>query len=154
MITIVAAVNNRGVIGRDNGLPWSNPEDLEHFKKLTLGKTLVMGRKTFDSIGRPLPGRKTVVLTRDTNWSHPGVEAAQSWDEVFQKVGGEDLIVAGGGAIYEQALEFADRVLLSVIDDWTEGDVYFPGLSDVWELVPVDNLYSTFKLEEYRRVSE
>ncbi len=77
-LTVVAAVTANGVIGRDNGMPWHLPEDLKHFKELTMGRPMVMGRRTFDSIGRPLPGRRTVVVTRDASWSHPGVEVVTS----------------------------------------------------------------------------
>ncbi|GAA3552932.1 dihydrofolate reductase [Kribbella ginsengisoli] len=110
-VILIAAVGANGVIGRDNDLPWRIREDLQHFKALTLGHTLVMGRKTYDSIGRPLPGRRTVVVTRQPDWSVDGVEVAH---------------VAGGGEIYRQALPYADRLELTEVDQSPDGDVTFP----------------------------
>ena len=106
-VILIAAVGRNGVIGRDNDLPWRIREDLQHFKQLTLGHTLVMGRKTYDSIGRPLPGRRTVVVTRQPDWSADGVDVTHSLEEAFKYDG--TLYVAGGGEIYRQALPYADR---------------------------------------------
>ena len=114
------------MIGRDNDLPWRIREDLQHFKALTLGHTLVMGRKTYDSIGRPLPGRRTVVVTRQPDWSVEGVEVAHTLDDALKLADGNDLYVAGGGEIYRQALPHADRLELTEVDQAPDGDVTFP----------------------------
>jgi len=123
-IILIAAVGANGVIGRDNDLPWRIREDLQHFKQLTLGHTLVMGRKTYDSIGRPLPGRRTVVVTRQPDWSADGVDVVHTLEEALKHDG--DLYVAGGGEIYRQALPYADRLELTEVDQSPAGDVTFP----------------------------
>jgi dihydrofolate reductase len=123
-IILIAAVGANGVIGRDNDLPWRIREDLQHFKQLTLGHTLVMGRKTYDSIGRPLPGRRTVVVTRQPDWSADGVEVAHSVEDAIKQAG--DIFVAGGGEIYRLALPYADRLELTEVDQSPDGDVTFP----------------------------
>lgn len=125
-IVLIAAVGSNGVIGRDNDLPWRIREDLQHFKQLTLGHTLVMGRKTYDSIGRPLPGRRTVVVTRQLDWAADGVEVVHSLDDALKLADGNDLYVAGGGEIYRQALPHADRLELTEVDQAPDGDVTFP----------------------------
>jgi dihydrofolate reductase len=123
-IILIAAVGANGVIGRDNDLPWRIREDLQHFKQLTLGHTLVMGRKTYDSIGRPLPGRRTVVVTRQPDWSADGVEVVHDVEDALKQTG--DIYVAGGGEIYRQALPYADRLELTEVDQSPAGDVTFP----------------------------
>jgi dihydrofolate reductase len=127
-VILIAAVGSNGVIGRDNDLPWRIREDLRHFKQLTLGHTLVMGRKTYDSIGRPLPGRRTVVVTRQPGWSAEaeGVEVAHSLDDALKVANGNDVYVAGGGEIYRQALPLADRLELTEVAQSPAGDVTFP----------------------------
>ncbi|ONI71428.1 diacylglycerol kinase [Kribbella sp. ALI-6-A] len=127
-VVLIAALGRNRVIGRDNDLPWRIREDLAHFKQLTLGHTLVMGRKTYDSIGRPLPGRRTVVITRQTEWSTPGVEVAHSLDDALKLADGNDVFVAGGGEIYRLALPSADRLELTEVDQSPAGDVTFPEL--------------------------
>jgi dihydrofolate reductase len=121
---LIAAVGANGVIGRDNDLPWRIREDLQRFKQLTLGHTLVMGRKTYDSIGRPLPGRRTVVVTRQTDWSAEGVDVVHTLDDALRYDG--DLYVAGGGQIYRQTLPYADRLELTEVAQSPAGDVTFP----------------------------
>jgi dihydrofolate reductase len=125
-VTLIAALASNRVIGRDNQLPWRIPGDLPRFKALTLGQTLVMGRKTFDAIGRPLPGRQTVVVTRNRNHAVPGVEVAHSLEGALAKVETAEAFVAGGGELYAQALAHADRLLLTEIDAPFEGDAFFP----------------------------
>jgi dihydrofolate reductase len=125
-VILIAAVGGNGVIGRDNDLPWRIREDLQHFKQLTLGHTLVMGRKTYDSIGRPLPGRRTVVVTRQPDWSADGVEVAHALDDALKLADGNDVYVAGGGEIYRAALPYADRLELTEVDQSPDGDVTFP----------------------------
>lgn len=125
-VILVAAVGSNGVIGVDDGLPWRIPDDLRRFKQLTLGHTLLMGRKTYDSIGRPLPGRRTVVITRQRDWSTDGVEVAHSLTAALGLADGNDVYVAGGGEIYRQALPLADRLELTEVDQAPDGDVTFP----------------------------
>jgi dihydrofolate reductase len=127
-VILIAAVGSNGVIGRDNDLPWRIREDLQHFKQLTLGHTLVMGRKTYDSIGRPLPGRRTVVVTRQPDWAAQadGVEVAHSLDHALNLADGNDVYVAGGGEIYRQALPLGDRLELTEVAQSPAGDVTFP----------------------------
>src|SRR4051812_41660590 len=127
-ITLVAAVADNGVIGATGGIPWRIPEDFAHFKQVTLGHTLVMGRATYDSIGRPLSGRTTIVLTRDPSWSAPGVLAASSLDAAWALAAGfpGEVMVAGGAAVYAAALPFADAQILTEVHLSPEGDTYYP----------------------------
>lgn len=124
----MAAVGRNGVIGAGGGLPWRIPEDLARFKRLTMGHALVMGRATFESIGRPLPGRTNIVLTRRRDWDHEGVEVAASLDEATTIAAsrGQDLFIAGGAEVYRAALETADRMELTEVDAEPEGDTWFP----------------------------
>lgn len=129
---IVAQGRNR-VIGNDNKLPWYLPEDLRYFKQVTLGKPIIMGRKTFESIGRPLPGRMNIVITRDQAWSAEGVTIVNSLDEAIEVGeaqalidGCEEAVVIGGAQIYEQALSRIDRLYLTQVEAEPEGDAYFP----------------------------
>lgn len=125
---IVAAVGRNGVIGVDGSLPWRIPEDLARFKALTMGNVLIMGRATFDSIGRPLPGRKTIVLTRNRQWTAEGVGVAHSLGEALNRAeaAGLDAYVVGGAAVYAVALEVADRLEITEVDAAPDGDTYFP----------------------------
>lgn len=132
-IVIVAALADNGVIGRDNQLIWRLKSDLRRFKEITLGKPLVMGRKTYDSIGRPLPGRRTIVLTRDEGFSAEGVEVARSFDaalamadRIADEMGAAEIVVAGGAQIYELALPRADILKLTLVHARPEGDAVFP----------------------------
>jgi dihydrofolate reductase len=126
-ITLVAAVAQNGIIGRDNGLIWRLRSDLQRFKALTLGKPVLMGRKTFDSIGRPLPGRRILVLTRDRAFSVPGVERVHDWAEAVSAAGeAGELMVAGGAEVYRIALPHADRIHLTQVALAPEGDTVFP----------------------------
>jgi dihydrofolate reductase len=132
-ISLVAAVAQNRVIGRDNQLLWRIKADLQHFRKLTLGKPVIMGRKTFESIGRPLPGRDNIVVTRDNGFTADGVFAVASLDEAFVKareLGKErdtdDIMVAGGGDIYKQTIAMADRLYITEVGMTIEGDAWFP----------------------------
>lgn len=136
VVCIVAAMARNGVIGRDGGLPWRLPEDLKHFRRITLGKPLVMGRKTFDSIGRPLPGRTSLVVTRNANWRPPGAEVCPDPDralararEVAARDGVAEICVIGGGQIYAQTLAHADRLYLTEVALDVPGDTRFPVLN-------------------------
>ena len=126
-VTLIAALGRNRIIGRDGTMPWHLPEDLKHFKALTMGHPMVMGRKTFDSIGRPLPGRRSIVITRDREWRVPGVEVAHSFDEALDLAGPADRVfVIGGGEVYAVALPFADHLELTEVDAEPEGDTWFP----------------------------
>lgn len=126
-ITLIAAVARNGVIGAEGGLPWHLPDDLAHFKATTVGHPLVMGRRTFESIRRVLPGRRTIVVTRDPTWHHAGVETAHSFAEAVSLAGpADEVFVAGGAQIYAEALPFAHRMLITEVDAEPEGDTHFP----------------------------
>ncbi|MBA4501604.1 dihydrofolate reductase [Marinobacterium marinum] len=137
---IVAQSENR-VIGSNNKLPWYLPEDLKYFKRVTLGKPIIMGRKTFESIGRPLPGRVNIVITRDTAWQHDGVRIVHSLEdglvlgESLALIDGVDeAVVIGGAEIYALCLPHADRLYLTQVHAEIEGDAFFPELeTDVWQ---------------------
>lgn len=131
-VTVVAAVARNGVIGSGGRLPWHLPEDLRHFKQLTMGGTLVMGRKTYESIGRPLPGRRTVVVTRQYGWSADGVDVAGSLEAALATAGDGEVFVVGGGEIYRQALPLADALEITQVDAEPSGDVYFPPIGQDW----------------------
>jgi dihydrofolate reductase len=125
-VSLVAAVARNGVIGRDNGLAWHLSSDLKRFKALTMGKPMLMGRRTWDSIGRPLPGRRTLVLTRDRGFRAEGAETVHDWDAALAAAAGTELMVVGGAEIYALALPQADRLHLTEVEAEPEGDVRFP----------------------------
>jgi dihydrofolate reductase len=130
-ITLVAAVARNGVIGAAGGLPWHLPGDLRHFKELTLGHPMVMGRRTFDAIGRALPGRRTIVVTRDINWRAADVEVVHSLEEALQLAGSGSagpVLVVGGGEVYRQALPLADRLEITEVHADAVGDTHFPAI--------------------------
>lgn len=125
-VTIVAAVARNGVIGKEGGLPWRLPDDLRRFKELTWGHTLIMGRRTYESIGKPLPGRETIVVTRQERWTAPGVRVAGSLEQALEMAGDTEIFVVGGGEIYAEALKVADFLDLTEVDAAPDGDVMFP----------------------------
>jgi dihydrofolate reductase len=125
-IALVAAVARNGVIGRDNGLAWHLSSDLKRFKALTMGKPMLMGRRTWDSIGRPLPGRRTLVLTRDRGFRAEGAEVVHDWEAALAAAAGTELMVVGGAEIYALALAQADRLHLTEVVAEPDGDVRFP----------------------------
>lgn len=123
---IVATAQNR-VIGKDNDMPWHLPADLAYFKKITLGKPIIMGRKTFESIGRPLPGRRNIVISRDSNYTAEGVDTVTSVERALMLVEGvEEVMVIGGGAIYTHCMKAATRLYITHIDAEIDGDTRFP----------------------------
>ncbi|WP_137121490.1 dihydrofolate reductase [Segeticoccus rhizosphaerae] len=134
-ITLIAAVARGGVIGAGGTMAWHLPEDLKYFKRTTMGHPMVMGRKTFDSMGA-LPGRRSIVITRRPDWSADGVETAASLEEALRLAGEGEVFVVGGGEVYALALPLADRVLLTELDREVEGDTWFPELDPrVWREV-------------------
>jgi dihydrofolate reductase len=127
LISLIVAMAQNGVIGRDNSLPWRLPEDLKRFRACTLGKPILMGRRTFESIGRPLPERTNLVLTRDRGWSAHGVIVVHSVEEALAQAGSSDELVAVGGAqIYRLVLPFARRIYLTHVHADVPGDTTFP----------------------------
>ena len=134
-IALVVAVSQNNVIGRDNQLPWHLPEDLQYFKSVTMGKPILMGRKTFDSIGRPLPGRKNIVITRDLEWDAEGVEVVHSVDDALATgadacavANSDEIMIIGGAQIYRDCLPIADRLYLTRVEAEIEGDAFFPDI--------------------------
>lgn len=127
-LTLVAAVGANGVIGDGSAMPWHLPEDLRHFKRLTMGGVLLMGRKTFDSIGSALPGRRTVVITRDDTWAADGVQVAHSLAEALLIAGDGELFVVGGGEVYRQTIDLAHTLVLTEVAQSPPGSVTFPAI--------------------------
>lgn len=126
-ISIIAALNKNNVIGINNQLPWRISEDLKRVKKLTTDKPIIMGRKTFESIGKPLPNRHNIIVSRDKNLSLEGCDIANSLEQAFELANyAPEIMVFGGAKIYEQALPFVTRMYLTLIDNDIQGDTYFP----------------------------
>ena len=126
-LSVIVARARNGGIGLRNGLPWRLPEDLAHFKRTTMGKPIIMGRKTFGSIGRVLPGRRNVVVSRNAAWMHEGVERVGSIAEALALCAGADeVFVIGGAQLYAQALPLAERIVLTEVHDDVEADTYLP----------------------------
>jgi dihydrofolate reductase len=127
MISLVVAMDESGIIGRDNALPWHLPADLKRFKAITLGKPILMGRKTFESIGKPLPGRLNLVLTRSRDWQREGAITMHSVEEALARAGDAvEVAVIGGEEIFKLALPFAARIYLTEVHARVEGDTAFP----------------------------
>ena len=127
LVSLIVAMAKNRVIGKDNEMPWHLPADLGHFKAVTLGKPIIMGRKTYESIGRPLPGRKNIVLSRDKNYFLEGCETVSSLEEALLLVSDvEEVMIIGGGFLYEQTISFADKLYLTFIDLDVDGDTLFP----------------------------
>jgi dihydrofolate reductase len=134
-VALVVAVAKNGVIGKDNKLPWRLPGDLKHFRELTWGKPIVMGRKTFQSLGRPLPGRDNIVVSRSRRWDAGGVTVVPTVESALEVAaplakakGVDEVMIIGGAQIYALALPLADRVYLTEVDAAPEGDTFFPAL--------------------------
>jgi dihydrofolate reductase len=154
-VTIVAAVAANGVIGRDGGLPWHLPDDLKQLKRLTRGHVLVMGRRTFESIGRPLPDRTTVVVTRQPDWRADGVLTAPGVPEALARAAQIDdqVFVLGGHEIFRLALPVADAMVISRVDARPDGDTVFPPVDwSGWEQTAREP-YDGFEVATYRRRS-
>ncbi|HPK06008.1 MAG TPA: dihydrofolate reductase [Bacteroidales bacterium] len=138
MLSIIAAVSDNNIIGNNNKLPWHLPADLKYFKNTTMGHALIMGRKTFESFGKPLKGRHSIVITRQKKWSYEGVEVAHSLDEAIAKTDNQkEVFVIGGAEIYKQALPLCNKMYLTIVHHNFDGDTSFP---------PVD--FSEWKLEK------
>ncbi len=139
--TIVVAVSRNGIIGREGDMPWRLSSDLKRFKAMTLGKPVIMGRKTFQSIGKPLPGRPNVVISRDGGFSAEGITVAHSLDEAIEAASRlanesnvDEICIIGGGEIYRQAIGLADRLLVTHVEVNLAGDTSFPKIDpDIWQ---------------------
>lgn len=144
-VSLVVAMASNRVIGRGSELPWHLPDDLRHFRELTMGKPIVMGRLTWDSIGRPLPGRTSIVVSRNSGLAIDGAEtctdlpaALRVAQDIAERDGVTEIMIIGGAQIYAAALEFAQRIYLTEVLSEIEGDIFFPGLDpDQWETVEV-----------------
>ncbi|YCA44805.1 type 3 dihydrofolate reductase [Bacillus sp. JZ8] len=138
MISFIVAMDDNNLIGKDNALPWHLPADLAYFKKVTTNHTIVMGRKTYESIGRPLPNRKNVVLTHSTSFQEEGVTVIHSLDELKEMANrsNEELFIIGGARLYEQLLPVADRLYVTHIRATFDGDTHFPVFSkEEWKII-------------------
>lgn len=142
-ISMIAAMAHDRVIGKDNQMPWHLPADLAHFKRVTLGKPVLMGRKTFESIGRPLPGRRNLVISRNPGYQAEGIEVVGSVEAALALLASsavEELMVIGGGHLYAEMLPSADRLYLTQIDLAVEGDTRFPAFDDgQWQRIDCES---------------
>lgn len=133
-LTLIAALGKNRAIGLDGSMPWHLPAELQHFKSATMGKALVMGRKTWQAIGRPLPGRQNIVVSRNPGFAADGVEVANSLDEALQMANSQEVMVIGGGQLYALAMPLADRMVLTLVDIEPEADTWFPEWDETrWE---------------------
>jgi len=136
IISLIAAMDKNRLIGSNNGMPWHLPADFKHFKEVTMGKPVIMGRKTFESIGRPLPGRKNIVISR-SGFTADGVVSADSIDMAIQLSGDVDeVMIIGGANLYQQMIEKADRMYLTHVEAECEGDAWFPEIDlSEWNVI-------------------
>jgi dihydrofolate reductase len=126
-LSIIVATDQHGLIGKDNDLPWRLSADLRYFREITMGKPIIMGRRTHESIGRPLPGRKNIILTTDEGYQAEGCTVCQTIDQAIRECdGAEEAMVMGGASLYEQFLARADKLYLTLVDAELEGDTWFP----------------------------
>ena len=154
-ITIVLARAINGVIGKDNDLPWHIQGDLKRFKRLTMGSAMIMGRKTFDSLPGILPGRRHIVMTRDSSWSVEGVEVVHDIDAAITAAGNEPISVIGGAAIFELFEPIADKIELTEVIAEVDGDVSMPDLrsSERWREVAYEDHLPTGETPAWRTVT-
>ena len=164
-MALIAAVAENGVIGNKNTIPWRLPSDFAHFKRMTLGKPLIMGRKTFESIGRPLPGRTNIVVSRQPGYQPDGVLVISSLEAALDHAqsiaaadGAGEVMIGGGSQIYSEALPVADRLYLTWVELKPEGDAYFPPVNwpewveiDEMKVAPHANDTATFRIRVYQR---
>ena len=159
MLILIAAVAQNNVIGKDNELVWHLPADMRFFKNTTMGHTLIMGRKTFESFGKPLPGRKSIVITRQKNWQYEGVKVVHSLDEAIKAAPqGEEVFIVGGAEIYRLALPLCKKMYLTIVHHEFEGDTFFPPVDFTqWKLIseekhPTDEKHAfAFSIRTYER---
>lgn len=150
MIGLIWAQSRNGVIGRDNAIPWHIPEDMAHFRDVTRGATVVMGRRTWLSLAprfRPLPGRRNIVLTRDTDWTDAGAEVAHDLETALASA--PTVWVIGGASVYAAALPFAECIELTEVDAEVDGDVFAPAIPEGWQIT-VGGWHTSAKGWQYR----
>ena len=136
MVSIIVATEKNNGIGNQNALLWHLPNDLKRFKAITSGHPIIMGRKTFDSIGRPLPNRTNIIITKNKDLNIDGCVIVHTLQDAILACEGKDVFIIGGGSIYEQAMEMADMIYLTMVDVSLEADTHFPKIDDnVWEIV-------------------
>lgn len=153
LLTFIVAMSEDRVIGMNNSIPWSCPEDLQHFREYTLGKTVVMGRKTFESISKPLPDRSNIVVSRDSSWAYPGV-LRMSVEEVLElsSSSSQEIVVIGGAEIYSAFLPYVDKMVISYIKGSYSGDAWFPKFEDsLFSLVSIEDK-SSFVVKIFERI--
>jgi len=164
-IAMIAAVARNGVIGADGGMPWHIPSDFRHFKRTTMGKPMVMGRKQFESVGRPLPGRTNIVVTRQPGYQPEGVVVISDLDAAIDHAstiatadGAAEVMIVGGGEIYRQAMERADVLYISHVGMDADGDVSFPPIdpetwivAGQWPTEPLERDEAAYSIKVYRR---
>jgi len=158
MISIIAAYNNNKIIGRDGKIPWHLPEDLKRFKEFTMGSPIIMGRKTWESIGRPLPGRSNIVVTSQSSITFPtGVDVAPTYLSAMigamETYSADEIFIIGGEKIYRQALPYADKMYLTHVYDDAPGDTVFPDFNiDMWDITFAEKRDThTFRVLDRRR---
>lgn len=151
ILSLIAAIGKNNELGKDNKLLWDLPSDMRHFRETTSGHPVIMGRKTFESIGRPLPKRRNVVITRDANYARDGIEVVHSLEEALQLFNhsakpktspeepDEEVFVIGGAEIYKQSLPYANRLYITRVDQNFEADAFFPVISPEWKEVFCDS---------------
>lgn len=136
-ISMIAAIGRNRELGKGNDLLWKIPDDLKRFKQITKGHPIIMGRKTYESIGRPLPGRTNIVITRDKTWAADGVAPVESMDEALSlgkmEPGNDEIFIIGGGQIYELGLSYADELYLTLIEDSKDADSFFPAYEHLFK---------------------
>ncbi|MET8425339.1 dihydrofolate reductase [Nocardia sp. NPDC004860] len=159
-IGLIWAQTPRGIIGRDNTIPWRVPEDMAHFKDVTFGHPVIMGRKTWDSLPvrfRPLDGRRNIVVTRQADWSEAGAERAGSLAEALHMTGEKSVWIMGGGEIYRAAMPFATELMVTEIDADIDGDTLAPAIDRVWQTDAADWRESStglwYRFRRYRRAA-
>jgi dihydrofolate reductase len=147
-VAMIVAMDANNAIGANNQLPWHIPEDLKRFKAITMGKSIIMGRKTYDSIGRPLPGRTNIVITRQPDWHHHGVVTAADLAQALEiarqhRAAEQEVIIIGGEQIYRLALDRCQRIYLTRVNTSVEGDAFFPALDkSAWQQVAIEQGFS------------
>jgi len=161
MISLIVAHDQNRVIGIDNKMPWHIPSELAYFKEKTMGKAIVMGRNTFEAIGRPLPGRLNVVITRNTSYERDGVTVVHTIDEAIQLATShhEDVMIIGGEQIFKEVLPYADLLYVTLIQHQFEGDTFFPSYENEWEVISTSETITTnnglkYIYLIYKRVNE
>jgi dihydrofolate reductase len=159
-ITIIAALARNRAIGEGGRMPWHLPGELQHFKRTTMGKPIVMGRKTWEAIGRPLPGRQNIVLTRTAGYRAEGASCVSSLAAALELAEGDEVMIIGGGELYRLALPMAERMVLTLVDCAPEADTWFPQWDESeWRVVSVEHSPAdpgnplAYEIRELRRIS-